>query len=200
MQKSKKPKPSQVCNAQHRLRKGGKAGGQFENLNSLALDHPDIRFLMTQPSVVVVVINPRIIEQAREILRITFETAEHKQTSDIYIQASWGTGRCCPSNGTSSIRPTARTCSTAWARRRTTSRLSTCTRHRDACRDTKELWRDSWIGCRSRNNLCNKRMMILKWSSTRMKFPSMRTRRRFLDLSRNLSCLPSLWFHSLKVQ
>ena len=65
----------QVRTAKARLRLATKAGGQFENLNALAMDYPDIRLLTMQAGIIVVIVNPIMQEQAKEILSIDYNTA-----------------------------------------------------------------------------------------------------------------------------
>ena len=75
------PTRQQVRCAQFRQRKTGKQqSGQFENLNSIAMDYPDIRMLLMQPGQIVVIINDIMKEEASEILKIPFNTATQKQT------------------------------------------------------------------------------------------------------------------------
>ena len=70
-----------VRDSQFRLRKASKLqGGQFENLTSLAMDYPDIRMLLLQPGQIVIIINDVMKDEAREILKISFNNSTHKQT------------------------------------------------------------------------------------------------------------------------
>ena len=70
---------TQVRNAKQRYRKMVKGTDSFNNLNRISLENEDVRFLMTVPDLVMVNITPKMLKQAREILKINYDRAEQKQ-------------------------------------------------------------------------------------------------------------------------
>ena len=55
-----------------------KGTDSFNNLNRISLENEDVRFLMTVPDLVMVNITPKMLKQAREILKINYDRAEQK--------------------------------------------------------------------------------------------------------------------------
>ena len=51
----------------------------FSNLNRLAMEYEDIKLLVTVPDLILVSVNPVMLEQVREILRIDYDQARFKQ-------------------------------------------------------------------------------------------------------------------------
>ena len=70
---------SQVRNAKQRFKKKYSGTDYLTNLIQLSLQYEDIRFLNVAPDLIMVNISPFMLEQARAILKIDYDTARQKQ-------------------------------------------------------------------------------------------------------------------------
>ena len=50
----------------------------FNRLNRLALEFPDIRFLATVPDLILVSVNPEMLDQVKQILKLDYNKSRQK--------------------------------------------------------------------------------------------------------------------------
>ena len=70
---------TQIRNARQNFKKANEGVDSFSKLNRLALEYADLRLLMTVPDLVLVSMNPDMLDQVKEILRIDYDKARQKQ-------------------------------------------------------------------------------------------------------------------------
>ena len=81
---------TQVRNSQQRFRKQKTGTDALTNLVRMSTEYEDLRFLMLSPDLVLVNITPEMLKQIREILKINYDTAKHKQVLGYDTQFNLG--------------------------------------------------------------------------------------------------------------
>ena len=62
----------------------------FNRLNRLALEFPDIKFLATVPDLILVSVNPEMLDQVKQILKLDYDKSRQKQLLSYDTQFNLG--------------------------------------------------------------------------------------------------------------
>ena len=91
---------SQVRNSQHHFKKKTEGTDSFSKLHLLSLEFEDICFMATIPDLILVVGNPHMIEQAKEILALDYDKCSQKQLLGYDTQFNLGNFVYCQAQPT----------------------------------------------------------------------------------------------------
>ena len=80
----------QVRNARQNFKKMTEGIDAFNRLNRLALEFPDIRFLATVPDLILVSVNPEMLDQVKQILKLDYDKSRQKQLLSYDTQFNLG--------------------------------------------------------------------------------------------------------------
>ena len=81
---------TQVRNSRQKFRREKRGTDSLTNLIRQGLEYEDMRFLMVSPDIVMVSITPEMLKQAKEILKINYNTARNKQVLGYDTQFNLG--------------------------------------------------------------------------------------------------------------